>query len=81
MQQLGYSLFIQICGCIASYVSVTMVALLLDAFSEFIPSFSIIIVHAGGKKGERKGRESFYHFQARIKKKLSCSCGHNNEKE
>jgi hypothetical protein len=34
LHQLGYTLGVQICGCIASLVAVTLVAVILDLFGK-----------------------------------------------
>jgi hypothetical protein len=45
LHQLGYTLGVQICGCIASLVAVTLVAVILDLFGKSM--FYVILVSLG----------------------------------
>ena len=40
MQQLGYTFMVQFAGCIASLVAVTLVAVVLDLFGNFVLFYS-----------------------------------------
>jgi hypothetical protein len=49
VRQLGYTFGVQVSGCIASFVAVTLVAVILDLFGQSVSGLDVIICHCFAK--------------------------------